>query len=143
MEAGIADHVWSIEEIVWITEVTCRKEAQATCPRRNRLWTGIRTPRTRWLGFFEGDELKRVPVASGVAIPICSFAGLPRGASWAEDGTIVFATNDPTAKTGLLRVSADGGAPIAITALDAAHGEVGHWFPSILAGRNAVLFTVS
>ena len=97
----------------------------------------------RWLGFFESNELKRVPVAGGVAIPICSFAGLPRGASWAEDGTIVFATNDPTSKTGLLRVSADGGAPIAITTLDAAHGEVGHWFPSILAGRNAVLFTVT
>jgi len=97
---------------------------------------------SRSIGFFDSTELKKVSVDGGTSTTICAYAGLPRGASWADDNTIVFATNDPESNRGLMRVSAGGGAPGVLTSLDAAHGEVGHWFPSVLPGRAGVLFTV-
>jgi len=98
---------------------------------------------SRSIGFFDTTELKRISVDGGTPATICAYTGLPRGASWAQDETIVFATNNPESKTGLLRVPAGGGTPAVLTTLDAAHGEVGHWFPSVLPGGRGVLFTVS
>ena len=66
---------------------------------------------SRWIGFFDTTELKRVSVDGGTPSTICAYTGLPRGASWAEDETIVFATNNPESNRGLLRVPAGGGTP--------------------------------
>jgi hypothetical protein len=49
------------------------------------------------------------------------------GASWADDNTIVFATDHPS--TGLWRVSAAGGEPAVLTTPDAAQRESDHAFP--------------
>ena len=67
-------------------------------------------------------------------------AGTALGASWGEDNTIVFATDDPG--SGLWRVSADGGRPTLLTKRDAARREGQHGFPSVLPGGRAVLFTI-
>ena len=45
--------------------------------------------------------------------------------------------------TGLWRVSGDGGAATALTNLDAAESGRDHWFPSVLPGSRAVLFTIA
>ena len=66
---------------------------------------------------------------------------MPLGASWGDDNTIVFATDDPS--TGLWRVSADGGEPTVLTTPDAAQGESDHGFPSVLPGGRGVLFTIT
>jgi serine/threonine-protein kinase len=99
------------------------------------------SPDGQWVGFFEGTELKRVALTGGTSISISEFAGAPRGASWDDDGTIVFATNDPT--KGLVRVPSGGGTPVVLTTPDESKGEGDHWFPSVLPDGRGVVFTVS
>ena len=52
----------------------------------------------------------------------------------------MFATAAPS--TGLLRVAAAGGEPEVLTTLDRAQGEVGHAWPEVLPGGDAVLFSI-
>ncbi len=99
------------------------------------------SPDSRWIGFFENTELKKVSIAGGSAITLCQFAGIPLGASWGDDNTITFATNTP--RTGLWRVSADGGEPTVLTTPDAAQHEMNHAFPAVLPGGRGVLFTIT
>jgi eukaryotic-like serine/threonine-protein kinase len=95
----------------------------------------------RWLGFYLDGEhkLKKVPLSGGAALTVCE-VGNARGASWGPDGTIVF-TRD--AASGLLRVSADGGTPQVLTALDANGRETSHRLPAVLPGGEGVVFTVN
>jgi serine/threonine-protein kinase len=99
------------------------------------------SPDSRWIGFFTPTELKKVSTAGGPAITLGRVTGESLGASWGDDNTIVFATNDP--RTGLWRVSADGGEPTAMTMPDAAQGGSDHAFPSVLPGGRGVLFTIT
>jgi serine/threonine-protein kinase len=94
-----------------------------------------------WIGFFTTTEIRKVSIAGGPAMTLCQISGTPVGASWGEDNTIVFATDDPS--TGLWRLSADGGAPTVLTTPDAARREGDHMFPSVLPGRRGVLFTIA
>jgi serine/threonine-protein kinase len=99
------------------------------------------SPDGKWIGYFFGDELRKVPMTGGAAIMLCKSLGPPRGASWSPDGTsIVFATGS---STGLLRVSAEGGEPTELTTVDPANKDQKHWFPFVLANGKAVLFTVN
>ena len=82
-----------------------------------------------------------MPVAGGPIITLGPVMGGSLGASWADDNTIVFATDDPG--TGLWRVSADGGEPAVLTRPDAAQQESDHAFPSVLPGGRGVLFTIT
>ena len=99
------------------------------------------SPDGRWVGFFSGAELKKVSITGGPPITLCRIPGTPRGASWGQDDTIVFATSD--AGTGLLSVPAGGGEPKVLTKPDLAQGERDHMFPSMLPGGRAVLFTIT
>ena len=90
------------------------------------------SPDSQWIGFFENGELKKVPIAGGPVITLGPVTGASLGASWGDDNTIVFATDDPS--TGLWRVSADGGEPTVLTKPDAAQRESDHAFPSVLPG---------
>src|SRR5207253_3035599 len=85
------------------------------------------SPDGRWVGFFAGQELKKVSMMGGPAVTICSFVGPARGASWGIDDTIVFATSDSA--TGLMRVPAGGGEPKVLTKPDLQR-ERDHWWPS-------------
>ncbi|HEY2945725.1 MAG TPA: protein kinase [Vicinamibacteria bacterium] len=103
------------------------------------------SPDSQWIGFFEGGqgapaELKKVSISGGPAITVCRVAGMPLGASWGDDATIVFATDEPG--TGLWQVSASGGEPAALTKPDTARGETDHAFPSVITGGRGVLFTI-
>jgi serine/threonine-protein kinase len=99
------------------------------------------SPDSRWVGFFESGELKKISITGGTAVTLCPAIGGSRGASWGDDNTIVFATGDPA--TGLRRVSADGGESVVLTTPDAARNEEDHLFPSILPGGRGVLFTIT
>ncbi len=96
------------------------------------------SPDGAWVAFFAEGELRKTPMGGGAVIRICpsSFAF---GGSWTEDGTIVFAGKHPS---GLSIVSADGGEVRELTALRAADGEIGHWWPQMLPGDRGVLYTV-
>ena len=90
------------------------------------------SPDSRWIGFFDGGDLKKVAVTGGPVITLCRELGTPEGGTWGEEGTIVVSTDDDN--IGLRRVSADGGEATALTKT-AAHQ--GHWLPSmcLVAGR--------
>jgi len=104
-------------------------------------YTPFFSPDSRWIGFFENEELKKVPIAGGPVMTLGAVMGGSLGASWADDNTIVFATDHPG--SGLWRVSADGGEPSELTKPDAAQRESDHAFPSVLPGGRGVLFTIT
>ena len=92
------------------------------------------SPDGEWVGFWDGSGLKRVSVLGGPAVPIVSLNGVPRGASWGIDGTIVFAGG-----AGLMEVPAVGGDPVLLTTQDSAQGA--HRWPEVLPDGRGVLFT--
>jgi serine/threonine-protein kinase len=94
------------------------------------------SPDGRWIAFFDGLLLKKVAVAGGPVLTICE-SEIPRGASWGDDGHIVFAT-----QRRMLWVAADGGEPIELAKPDMAAGEIGYWQQSVLPGSLRVLFTI-
>jgi serine/threonine protein kinase/Tol biopolymer transport system component len=95
------------------------------------------SPDGRWVGFWAGGELRKVPLGGGPAVTLCAAAAL-FGSSWGNDGTIVFAS---ARNGGLWRVSAAGGTPEALTTL--APGEYSHRLPHVLPGGGAVIFTIA
>ena len=99
------------------------------------------SPDGQWVGFTEGnDRLSRVPVTGGPSIPIGTVGSGMRGASWAPDYSIVFATSDT--ESGLLQMAPSGNAEV-LTTPDTAAGEIDHLFPEVLPGGREVLFTIA
>ena len=95
------------------------------------------SPDGQWLAFFADRKLKKVPVTGGPVVTLAD-APEPRGAWWAEDGTIVFA---PHNRMGLMRVSSGGGQAQPVTTLT--QGEITHRFPQVLPGGVGILYTAS
>ena len=90
------------------------------------------SPNGQWLGFFAEGKLKKISIQGGAPIVLADGYSNERGASWAEDDTIVLA---PNPVSDLIRVPAAGGAPQQLkgTALS-------HW-PQVLPGGQAILVT--
>jgi serine/threonine-protein kinase len=105
----------------------------------NRPYQPFFSPDSQWVGFVTPSNLKKVPFAGGTPITLCEVA-FARGASWTEDGAIVFTPN-PTA--GLSRVPAAGGEPESLTQWGEEDGDTSHRWPQVLPGGRAVLFTSS
>ena len=91
------------------------------------------------LAFFADRRLLKVPTSGGPVQQLADIGGNPRGAVWAEDGTIVLS---PSQTSGLVRVSDRGGRPTPLTTLDEARGEFSHRWPDALPGGRWILFTV-
>jgi Tol biopolymer transport system component len=98
------------------------------------------SPDGQWLGFDDvaAAQLKAVPLAGGAVRTICATEDL-NGASWGEDGRIVFAPG--LLSPNLVRVAAEGGVPEPLTTLDR-KTEDGHFWPQVLPGGKAMLFTI-
>ena len=96
----------------------------------------------KWVGFFDDadDTLKKISILGGPPLTICQMDGNLRGASWGADDAIIFATQ--ATGSGLWRVPAAGGEPHSLTLPSAERGELGHQWPEILPGGEAVLFTI-
>jgi serine/threonine-protein kinase len=101
------------------------------------------SPDGRWVGFFDGLALKKVPMSGGAAItlfePIQGTS--PCGATWATDDSIVIATS--SVASGLWLIPARGGEPTQLTQPDRARGEAQHLWPERLPGGQTVLFTIT
>jgi serine/threonine-protein kinase len=96
------------------------------------------SPDGQWIGFFLNGKMRKVPLAGGIPISL-SDAVIPHGASWATDGTIVYA---PSLGSGLMRIPSGGGTPQTLTTPDQKNHELSHRWPQILPGNKAVLFTI-
>jgi serine/threonine protein kinase len=94
------------------------------------------SPDSRLLGFFAGSKLKKIDASGGPSQVICD-TQLGRGGTWNREGVIVFT---PSTRDPLFRVSAAGGAPSPLTALDASKGEFSHRFPSFLPDGRHFLY---
>jgi Tol biopolymer transport system component len=96
------------------------------------------SPDSQHVGFFVPGALKRVQVSGGGSLTICQ-AGDGRGATWNEDGVIIFS---PSATTPLHRVAAGGGGSFAVTAIDST-SETSHRFPRFLPDGQHFLYIVA
>jgi eukaryotic-like serine/threonine-protein kinase len=97
------------------------------------------SPDGRWAGFFAGGAIKKVAIAGGDPLRVTDADSDSPGAAWGPDNQIYFSAgwNAP-----LSVVSADGGTkPTVISTVDAAAGELAHWWPEPLPGGKALLFT--
>jgi serine/threonine-protein kinase len=100
------------------------------------------SPDGKWVGYFHGTtELRKIPIDGGPPMKICQISGVARGASWAEDDTIIFSAADSNTLAGLMRVPAAGGTPKSLTEPDGA-SEFWHVQPTMLPGGRGVLFTI-
>ncbi len=98
------------------------------------------SPNGQWVGFAEGNILKKVALTGGPPVTIAQ-TNVVFGATWATEDTIIFATSDPA--TGLQRVSAAAGGVSVLTQPAPARGELDHIWPEMLPGGRAVLFTIT
>ncbi|OGD21102.1 MAG: hypothetical protein A2W03_00870 [Candidatus Aminicenantes bacterium RBG_16_63_16] len=97
------------------------------------------SPDGEWLGFFTSNQLKKISLRGGEPMALCSTPPVSRGASWGDDGRIIFAR---TMNGELMRIGAAGGTPEAVTKLDPKAGELAHLWPDVLPGAKTVIFTV-
>jgi hypothetical protein len=97
------------------------------------------SPDGQWIGFFSGQDqtLKKIAVTGGAALTLCKLDAGPAfgGATW-DRGQIVFTAPGK----GIMRVSADGGVPEILAAVDASSTAFG---PQLIDEGRAVLFTVT
>jgi dipeptidyl aminopeptidase/acylaminoacyl peptidase len=81
------------------------------------------SPDGRSLGFFAEGKLKTIDLNGGSAQVVCD-APLGRGGAWGTGGVILFSTT-PTSP--LVRVSVNGGTPVAVTKIDSAQHTSHRW----------------
>jgi serine/threonine-protein kinase len=96
------------------------------------------SPDGEWLAFFAEGRLKKVPIAGGPTIALAD-APTARGGAWLPDGSIVYS---PEYTSGLWRVSAAGGVAEPLVSLDVEKEERTLRWPGLVAGGQAVLYTV-
>ncbi len=93
---------------------------------------------SKQIGFFADGKLKTLLLGSDRPDPLCD-APHYAGGSWGADNTILFS---PTWGGGLWEVSVDERVAKEITIPEPNNGEFGHWWPEVLPGGEAVLFTI-
>jgi len=96
------------------------------------------SPDSRWIGFFADGKLKKMRLPGGSAETVCD-APNGRGGTWSARGTIVFV---PSGEGPAFAVSAAGGEPRQVTALDSTHHEISHRFPCFLPDGRHFLYVV-
>ena len=93
------------------------------------------SPDGKWIGFYAPDDssLKKIALTGGAPVTICKL-DIPGGAVWTRDGQILVASG------GILRVSANGGAPETLIAAKAGELMQG---PQLLPDGNHLVFAVT
>ena len=97
------------------------------------------SPDARFIGFVVDGAIHRIGVDGTprqLITPVEDYAG----GEWTPDGTILYGR----IRGGLMKVPASGGAPVAVTGLDAARDETGHTSPVLLPdGRRFLYLRIS
>lgn len=97
------------------------------------------SPNGEWLGFVSEDyKVKKVSMRGGSAVVVTEGAG-PVGGSWADDDTIYYVKSFTS---GVYAVPAGGGQSRRVTQTGSTPEDRAHVWPSVLPGRNGLIFTV-
>jgi len=114
----------------------------ASIPGTENAHTPFFSPDGQYLGFLAPPAVMSVPLEGGRPTKICDAPYLSYaspGATWGEDGTIVFAAG----LAGLMQVPADRETdPVPLTTPDDARKELLHYAPQFLPGGRELLFMV-
>jgi serine/threonine-protein kinase len=94
------------------------------------------SPDGRWLAYFAGGKLIKVPTSGGSAITLCEAPSDVAG-SWGGAGWIVFESGE--SESGLMRVSERGGRAEPVITAIATPGQGRHHYPFFLPGGRALL----
>ena len=100
------------------------------------------SPDDQWLAFVSGGRLKKVALTAGA--PPIILSDLPDSCcaggsmAWQSDDGIIL----PLISTGLVRVSGQGGTPVAVSTADTEHREIDHHSPAPLPNGKALLLCV-
>ena len=94
------------------------------------------SPDSRFLAFGGGGQLKKIEVSGGPPQTLCEAGGVGMG-SWSRDGVIIFGDSG---QGPLRRVSASGGVPTDITAVNRQRGEAFHSSPIFLPDGRHFLY---
>ena len=97
------------------------------------------SPDGRSVAFFSIGKLNKINISGGPAQRICEISQASFGGTWSKLGVILFSTR-PSGN--IYQVSANGGAPKAISIPDVAHGEIAHLFPYFLPDGRHFLYSV-
>ena len=97
------------------------------------------SPDGRSVAFFSIGKLKKISISGGPTQRICEIPQASFGGTWGKLGVILFSTR-PSGN--IYQVSANGGAPKAISIPDVAHGELAHLFPYFLPDGRHFLYSV-
>jgi eukaryotic-like serine/threonine-protein kinase len=108
-------------------------------PDTERALSPFFSPDGKWIGFFRGSTLFKIPTAGGPPVQLARAVGITnRGGTWSRDGFIYF----PNGTTdGLLRVPDKGGPVTAVTKLDFARDDRTHRWPQALPDGRTVIYT--
>ena len=109
-------------------------EAQLLPGTEDDLRAPFFSPDGESLAYYQGNQLKRLFLSGGAAVVLC-VAEVPWGASWASDGSILFAQSD-----GIMRVSENGGTPSLVIPAGDQEQVFG---PQLLPDGDSVLFSVT
>jgi Tol biopolymer transport system component len=122
---------------LWIKEFSSSQPRQlvGTDDASYPFWS----PDGRWLAFSANGKLNKIEARGGPVIPLCDGVKSGRGGTWNDKGTIVFqrAWNEP-----LMKISASGGRPEALTTLQKDRLEIAHRWPSFLPDGNHFLYYI-
>jgi serine/threonine-protein kinase len=94
------------------------------------------SPDGRWVAYFSGARLYKLPLAGGPAAVVADVPWLALGATWGATDTIVINSN-----RGLMAVSAAGGEPRLLLPADTSRGE-SYLFPHYLPDAKALLLQI-
>ena len=95
------------------------------------------SPDGKWLCFVN-QGLYKEPLAGGPPVLIAPSLGVVKGVAWGPGGLVL----SPTASSGLVLVSEEGGPLETLTIPDRSRGEVSHRWPDALPDGRHVLFTI-
>lgn len=96
------------------------------------------SPDARWVAFFSGGTIMKVPTAGGAPVAVCACAATAAGGGlWLQDGSIVFRFRER-----LRLLAPDGRSRRDLTRIPPGSNELAHLAPHPLPGGERILFTV-
>jgi Tol biopolymer transport system component len=98
------------------------------------------SPDGKSIAFFQRRSLVVIDRLGGTGRIVATTSLEPRGGSWADNGTILFA---PGSQTGIFATSATDTSSRRLTTPSASRGEIGHMWPQALPGGRAFIYFVA